>query len=127
MLARQGQRVVMIDGDPQCNLTAFVLPEDELIELWDSTGGGGDSVADCLEPVRRRTGDLVPPHVREVAPDLYLLPGDLSFSRFEQTVAADGWSRIDSLDDGAILVTTALARLIEAVGTSVGALFLRWT
>jgi cellulose biosynthesis protein BcsQ len=29
MLALKGKRVIMVDADPQCNLTGFVLDEEE--------------------------------------------------------------------------------------------------
>lgn len=34
MMARLGKRVVVLDFDPQCNLTAMFLEDETLIELW---------------------------------------------------------------------------------------------
>ena len=34
-LAEQGQKVLLIDSDPQCNLTAFFVPDAEVDDLLD--------------------------------------------------------------------------------------------
>ena len=47
MAARLGHRVAVLDYDPQCNLTAVFLGEDELAELWQS-GAPGSTVAACI-------------------------------------------------------------------------------
>ncbi|MHB1273348.1 MAG: ParA family protein [Rhodanobacter sp.] len=44
-----GVKVLMIDADPQCNLTAFYLEEkllDELLGESDDANGGDDLVSD---------------------------------------------------------------------------------
>lgn len=110
MFARQGRRVVVIDFDPQCNLTALALSEAEMEALWEAPGTGG-TVATCLERVRAGKGDLHEPELREIFDGFYLLPGDLSLSRFESRLARE-WPQILAEDaEAAIHVTTALNRL----------------
>lgn len=114
MFAQQGRRVALIDYDPQCNLTALALSETDLEAVWDSPGPGA-TVATTLERVRTGKGDLYPPNLREIADDLYLLPGDLRLSRFESRLARE-WSQILAEDaESAIHVTTSLARLADRV------------
>lgn len=123
MISRLGFRVVAVDLDPQCNLTAMMLREDELIELWERSSDPGRTVAACLAPVQRGRGDVHQPTLRAVtnpelfAPSLWLLPGDLSFSRFEQPLAADGWGRVDGGDERAIDVVTSIERLMRMAAT----------
>ena len=33
-MAESGKRILIVDGDPQCNLTIFSLPEEEIYEIW---------------------------------------------------------------------------------------------
>lgn len=135
MMARQGWRVAVLDYDPQCNLSAIFLDEDELVSRWQAPDAEGATVAACLEPVRRGKGDVVSPKMIDIAPGLWLLPGHLSLSRFEQTLA-ENWPRTMATDnERALDVTTALdllsnlaAERVDAdvllvdVGPSLGAL-----
>ena len=108
MAARQGLRTVALDYDPQCNLSSIFLSEEKLIELWEEEPPTGRTVAGCIEPVRRGKGDLLDPELCSVADDLWLLPGHLGLSRFEQTLAEE-WPKTGATDnERALDVTTAL-------------------
>jgi chromosome partitioning protein len=121
MMARSGLTTVLLDYDPQCNLSALALGEDELFEVWTDESDDGTTVARCVDLVRRGKGDLRAPSFREVAESLYILPGDLALSRFEQPLA-ERWGQIQSSDNEAALhVTTALLRLAELAGRNMSA------
>jgi chromosome partitioning protein len=119
MAARQGQRVAVVDYDPQCNLSSIFLSEDELAQLWQS--GGGRTVAACIEPVRRGKGDFLSPEPIRIADALWLLPGHLDLSRFEQTLAPEWGQTMSSNNERALDVTTVLAVLANAVADKVRA------
>jgi cellulose biosynthesis protein BcsQ len=135
MAARQGLRTMVLDYDPQCNLSTIFLSEERLIDLWESAGPAGRTVAACVDPVRRGKGEVVDPAPISVAENLWLLPGHLGLSRFEQTLAEE-WPKTNASDnERALDVTTALdvlsnlaAAVVEAdfvlldVGPSLGAL-----
>jgi chromosome partitioning protein len=135
MAARLGLRTVVLDYDPQCNLSAAFLSEDKLVDLWEADGPPGRTVAACIDLVRRGKGDVVTPNLLPVADGLWLLPGHLGLSRFEQTLAEE-WPKAHAADnERALDVTTALdvlsnkaAQETEAdlvlvdVGPSLGAL-----
>jgi chromosome partitioning protein len=120
MAARQGHRVAVLDYDPQCNLSSIFLAEDELTELWQGDGGGR-TVASCIEPVRRGKGGVVEPEVLTVADQLWLLPGHLQLSLFEQTLAQEWPQTMSSANHRALDVTTALDVLANMVGEQVKA------
>lgn len=123
MMARLGWRVVVLDYDPQCNLSALFLKDEQLIECWQAETREGATVAACLEPVRRAKGDVLVPKLVEVetAPGLWLLPGHLSLSRFEQTLA-EHWPKTMAPDnENALDVTTALDLLSNLAAERVSA------
>ena len=113
MMARRGLRTVILDYDPQCNASALCLSEDVLVEIWEAEDQTGATVARCVDLVRRGKGDIREPILVEVTDDLWVLPGDLALSRFEQPLA-EGWGQIHQTDnEKAIHVTTALQRLAD--------------
>jgi chromosome partitioning protein len=128
MLARQGNRVVALDYDPQCNLSALFLEEDDLYDTW-SAGNiqlpdgtvQGRTVAACVDIVRRGKGELLDPKLISIADNLWLLPGHIGLSRFEQTLAEE-WPKIQAADnERALDVTTALDRLSNKAAAQVDA------
>ncbi len=123
MLARKGLRTVMVDYDPQCNLSAVALSEDTLFEIWERSGDdeGGETVARCIDLVRRGKGDLRTPALQPVGEELWLLTGDLALGRFEQALA-EAWGQVHQTDnERATHITTSLQRLAELAGTKVRA------
>lgn len=115
MLARQGREVVLIDCDPQCNLSALALTEGELEDVLASDASMGRTVAGCVERVRIGNGELYKPALLELAEHLSILPGDLTLSRFEGKLAK-AWPEVFSTDaESAVFVTTAIERLAEGL------------
>ncbi len=116
MLVSKGLRVTMVDCDPQCNLSATVLDDQQLETLWQESPTKGLTVESCLRPVHDRTGDISSPACTAIADGLFILPGDLLLSQLEQTLAADGWGRDFRRSAPAILVASSVARVIERTG-----------
>ncbi|MBI5851282.1 MAG: AAA family ATPase [Planctomycetes bacterium] len=81
MASRLGFRVVVIDYDPQCNLSSIFLREEDLFDTWEADESSGRTVAACLEPVRRGKGEIRHPTLHPVGDQLWILPGHLSLSR----------------------------------------------
>lgn len=84
-LAKAGKRVLLIDADPQCNLTSYLVQSD-VVDSWldSSDSESGNTIWSAIKPVVEATGK-----VREVTPferlkNIYLLPGDIRLSEFEQ-------------------------------------------
>jgi chromosome partitioning protein len=90
MLSELGVRTLAVDLDPQANLTAAFLDEDELERLWEAPGGA-TTIYRCVRPLLD-AGDLQRPEIVSVTPSLGLLPGDLGLARFGDELAAQ-WPR----------------------------------
>ena len=88
MLARLGVRVVVVDLDPQANLTAAFLDESQMSDLWER-GESGDptTVYRAIEPLTK-VGDLRAAELARPIPELALVPGDLALSGFEDQLSS---------------------------------------
>jgi chromosome partitioning protein len=110
MYAQLGVRVAAVDLDPQANLTAAFLEEEQLEELWPATGAG-QTVFGTISPLLRGIGDIGRTSMLGIDERLALAPGDLSLSRFEDELSSQ-WP--DCLDgkERAFRVISAFRRLI---------------
>lgn len=93
-LARRGIRVLLVDADPQCNLTAYCLPDNAVERAWRPDRG--NSIYLAIEPLHESLGDIrnrgpSQPNPEDY-PTLWLVPGDPALSRFEDTLG-DTWNR----------------------------------
>jgi cellulose biosynthesis protein BcsQ len=120
MLARMGKRTVVLDYDPQCNVSAIFLEEDAIEDIWNGAAVEAH-VFGCVDPVRRGKGDVRMPKLVPVEANLWLLPGHLDLSRFEQTLAEE-WPKTMAPDnERALDVTTALDLLSDHAASKVDA------
>jgi len=87
MLAERGHRVVMVDADPQCNLTGMVLDLSKADALEDYyTQHPGGNLKEALEPAfRSRPQALAPVDCVAIdgPPGLYLIPGHVELAEDE--------------------------------------------
>ena len=89
ILSENGYQVLVCDLDPQANLTAAFLTEADLEPLWDGPNGScGKTIFGCVAPLLH-VGDLLPPELQEITPELKLIPGDLALSGFEDALSAE--------------------------------------
>ncbi|MCY2990101.1 MAG: ParA family protein [Planctomycetota bacterium] len=124
LLSRNGSRIVVLDFDPQSKVTAIFLDEEHLEDIWSNDVGDGRTVAGCLDLVRRGKGELRDPQLVMPADNLWLLPGSLFLSRFEQTLAEE-WAKTGSTqNERALDVTCSLANLAERAAEAINADYL---
>ena len=83
--ASLGKRVVAVDLDPQANLTAAFLDEERIEEIWESQTPGS-TIHQCVKPLAS-VGDILEPKLQNMVPDLYLLPGDVNLSGYEDALS----------------------------------------
>lgn len=84
-LASLGKRVLLVDTDPQCNLTSYLV-ESEVIDKWldSSESDEGVTIWSALKPFMESTGELKRIKPIERLPNIFLVPGDIRLSEFEQ-------------------------------------------
>ena len=89
MLSDVGYRVLACDLDPQANLTAAFLNEEQLEKLWDDDNDASAlTILQCVRPLTN-VGDIKEPVLEEITPELSLIPGDLCLAGFEDTLSAE--------------------------------------
>ncbi len=90
MLAKKGKRVLLVDFDPQCNLTGMVLGYagvDELETIY--TNKPPNNVKDGLAPAFEAQPRAIEPCACvdvKGNPNLFLLPGHIDLSEYETTL-----------------------------------------
>lgn len=94
MFSSLRKRVVIVDIDPQANLTASFLTEEKIEEIWNNQERGS-TIYQCIKPLAD-IGDIVEPILQNITSDLYLLPGDVGLSGYEDTLSSE-WP--DSMGD----------------------------
>ena len=88
MLSDLGYRVLACDLDPQANLTAAFLDEDQLEKLADgSDDASAQTILQCVRPLTKG-GDSKDPTLAKITSELSLIPGDLALARFEDALSS---------------------------------------
>lgn len=90
MFADIGVSVVAADLDPQANLTAAMLDEDIVEEVWDENPEL--MIYGCLAPLITGTGDIAQPALFRIADRLALIGGDLRLSHSRTSCPPSGRS-----------------------------------
>ncbi|MDY0310039.1 MAG: AAA family ATPase [Castellaniella sp.] len=85
--ANQGKRVVAIDLDPQANLTAAFLDEDQIEAIWTQQAAGS-TIYECVKPLAG-VGDISRPRLQRITAGLHLLPGDVVLSSYEDLLSSE--------------------------------------
>jgi cellulose biosynthesis protein BcsQ len=88
MLATKGKKVILVDADPQCNLTGMVLgfsTKQELEEVYKKEQNIKSGLAPAFEsrPKLIEAVDCLPV---ETCEGLFLLPGHVGFAEYEVTL-----------------------------------------
>jgi chromosome partitioning protein len=115
MYADLGARVLATDLDPQANLTAAFLDEDELSTFWPD-GPHNKTISGCLDPLQRGTGDIQEPYLHAVTDRLALIVGDLNLSNFEDQLS-ESWPKCLDHNERAFRVTSAFWRIMQMAAT----------
>lgn len=136
-LANDGKRVLLVDADPQCNLTSFYIEEsslETLLEESDGPGGGG-TLWSAVKPVVDGRGSVLNIGMIKIPDrDIWVLPGDVLLSDYEE-VLPEAWTECYAKRTRGYDITMALSQVVNAaaarakadvciydVGPNVGAL-----
>ena len=113
-LAEMGKSVLLVDSDPQCNLTSYLLADDVVDDLLNKSSKiDGETIWTAVRPVVHNTGPGRPIKPQAVG-QLKLLAGDIKLSEFEEFLY-DSWT--DSLRRrlGALRAITSISTLVDQV------------
>ena len=114
-LAALGKKVLLVDSDPQCNITSYLVGEDVVDDLLDTADDeDGRTIWSAVKPIVDAEGDVkfVPPY--ELRDNLFLLPGDIQLSDFELELG-QLWGECFQRRNRGFRGTAALSRLLDEV------------
>lgn len=135
-LSEMGHKVLLLDADPQCNLTIYSIPVEEIHKIWEEEDECVEmgveafrnnrtpqeleqietstrSLHYLLQPTIDGTGDydrLPPAH--KISRNLHIVPGRLSIHEFEEKISSR-WSDAYRGDALAIRTITKIRSLSE--------------
>lgn len=120
-LAAAGHRVLLVDTDPQCNLTSYLVDGEVVDDLLDrSDGPDGRTVWSAVKPVSEALGAVKPVDPVEPGIDgVFLVPGDIRLSEFEGDLN-DFWGQCLQRKPRGFRGTTAISDLVSALCDSIG-------
>lgn len=120
-LADLGKKVLLVDSDPQCNLTSYLVQAD-VVDKWldESDQPTGQTIWSALRQVVQLGKDVgtIDPHER--AENVYLIPGDIRLSEYELELY-QSWVDCLQRKIKGFATTTALAQLVGACASDVSA------
>jgi cellulose biosynthesis protein BcsQ len=89
-LAENGKRVVLLDSDPQCNLTSYLLEDDVVDKLLDNSDEeNGETIWSAVKPVVEGDGLLRAVKAAKTNTErCWVVPGDLRLSELEEELGA---------------------------------------
>jgi len=84
-LIAMGKRVLLVDSDPQCNLTSYLVEDSVVNNLLDTSDeASGRTLWSAVKPLVEALGDVNFVSPLAVGEGLFLLPGDIRLAEFEQ-------------------------------------------
>lgn len=120
LIARRGKKVLMVDCDSQCNLTAYSMHDNQIDRAW---GERGNSIYRIIEPVYRGIGDIrnrKPTELNSYRQNISIVPGDLLLNNFED-ILGESWNGAKGGSEPSIRIQAAIYRYIKWAGEQVNA------
>src|SRR6185437_63239 len=112
-LGELGKSVLLVDSDPQCNITAYLVDEPVVDAMLDASDGeAGQTIWSALRPVAEGTGTYGIVEPLERLPNVHLIPGDIRLSEFEQELTAF-WTDSYARKPRGFRGVTALSSLVD--------------
>lgn len=113
-LAEMGHNVLLVDSDPQCNLTSYLVESNVVDDMLDrSETDSGRTIWSGLKPVSDGLGEIK--HIKPVESNvdkMFLIPGDILLSEFESELY-QSWGEAFQRRVKGFRGTTALSTLVN--------------
>jgi cellulose biosynthesis protein BcsQ len=107
-----GKRVLLVDADPQCNLTAYYLSPEKLDQYLDAAEEDeGTTLWSALKPLSDSNGELKSIRAIRLKHLLYLIHGDLKLSIFEQDLTT-AWTECFQRKIRGLSTTGAISKIV---------------
>ncbi|MBL7790694.1 MAG: ParA family protein [Saprospiraceae bacterium] len=119
MMAEMGTKCLAVDLDPQSNLTAMFLPDEELERIY-AQDFNRETLISGIKPLDRGVGDIAEVKVHQISAYIGLLAGDLELSLFEDKLSAN-WSKCVDQDEAAFRIISSFYRIIQIQAEKFGA------
>jgi cellulose biosynthesis protein BcsQ len=120
-LAGKGLQVLLVDSDPQCNLTSYLIEDAVVNDLLDhSDAADGQTVWSALKPIVEATGQAREISPISVADGISILPGDVRLAEFEAELGPL-WAECFQRKVRGFRGTSALSSVVNAAAEEVGA------
>jgi cellulose biosynthesis protein BcsQ len=113
-LGKKGKKVLLVDSDPQCNLTSYLFDDETINDLLDeSDTDSGRTIWSALRPVSEGVGKIKSIHPYETSvKNVFLVPGDVKLTNYE-SVLNDFWFDSLARRTRGLVGTNALSSLID--------------
>jgi cellulose biosynthesis protein BcsQ len=115
-LADLGKSVLLVDSDPQCNLTSYLISDDIVDDLLqNSEGPNGETIWTAVKPIFDEVGEIKtvkPVDVEKLA----LLPGDIRLSEFEEFLS-EAWTNSYKRRLGGLRALTSISDLVTKISS----------
>jgi cellulose biosynthesis protein BcsQ len=120
-LAARGLKVLLVDSDPQCNLTSYLVEDSVVNDLLDnSDSDDGQTLWTALKPIVESSGLVRPITPLPVSNGIWLLAGDVRLADFESELSTL-WGECFQRKIRGLRGTAALSSLIQDVSKAIEA------
>ena len=116
MLSEMGYKTLAVDLDPQANLTSMFLEEERLIKIYENDDYR-KTILQSIKPLIKGIGDISEAIIEKINDKLFLIPGDLELSTFEDTLS-DNWGKCLDRKEVAFRITSSFYRIIQNSGSA---------
>lgn len=113
-LSMLGKKVLIVDSDPQCNITSYFFEDSVVNDLLDrAEKPTGRTIWSSVRPIVNQTGDIkiIEPHSVQ---SLQVVPGDIRLAEFEEFLG-EAWTDCFKRRLGGFRAMTAISAMVNRI------------
>ncbi len=116
MMSELGHNTLVVDLDPQANLSSMFLSNEVLANRIEEK----KTIMSALQPLISGIGDIKDADLEIINPNLHLIIGDLALATYEDRLS-DSWQKTLGGDQVAFRNISAFYRIIKKAGKNINA------